>query len=79
MRALLILFAVALVGCKPLPKQDVKAAEGIPGRVYVTQVGGCNYVIWEDVVYKGGAGGITHAGDCPNPIHRNDSLTTPHQ
>jgi hypothetical protein len=68
---LIALVIAAAVGCENPDKDkkpdEVKVDKSANAAISVTTVNGCEYVVLKDYY----AGGITHSGNCSNPIHRN--------
>lgn len=82
---LLSIFLLTLCACGPSQAEIERAkaaaaADSLSGRpprhegIHTVMVDGCKYVVWYEGNYRRAAGSLVHAGDCPNPIHHNDTI-----
>jgi hypothetical protein len=69
MKPLALILLLCLCGCEPQPVAERRAVEmgWLPDKCFVVEVDGCQYVVYHDFY----AGGITHKGNCTNPIHKD--------
>lgn len=68
-KLILLLLLLAFCGCGGTYTRDGVASKTIPGYIYTTKVGNCEYVVYDHNIGYAGMGGICHKGDCNNPIH----------
>lgn len=64
MKPLMILIALLCVGCGEYKQRTDQ--EIWENNLYRVKYGACDYIVFAE--YK--KGGVCHAGDCPNPIHK---------
>lgn len=71
---LILLFAVSVVGCGDQEEQNKRIdppSTEVGHKYEIVEIGSCQYVVYHD--FGEGThrsyGGITHKGNCNNPIH----------
>jgi hypothetical protein len=71
MKPLALILLLCLCGCGEPPTDDKRAHEltRLTDACFVVEIDGCQYVIYHDTQYI--SGGITHKGNCTNPIHKD--------